>query len=57
MALMIYVDDMVVTSNDNEEMQTLLKHIVSEFEMNKLRELQYFLGIAVARSKHNIVLS
>ncbi|XP_021815360.1 uncharacterized protein LOC110757918 [Prunus avium] len=56
-ALIIYVDDMVVTGNDNEEMQTLRKLLASEFEMMELGELQYFLGIEVARSKHGIFLS
>ncbi|BFG42330.1 hypothetical protein CerSpe_286040 [Prunus speciosa] len=56
-ALIIYVDDMVVTGNDNEEMQNLQKLLGSEFEMKELGELQYFLGIEVARSKHDIFLS
>lgn len=56
-ALIIYVDDMVVTGNDSEEMQTLQKLLASEFEMKELGELQYFLGIEVARSKHGIFLS
>ncbi|BFG37564.1 hypothetical protein CerSpe_238380 [Prunus speciosa] len=56
-ALIIYIDDMVVTGNDNEEMQTLRKLLASEFEMKEFGELQYFLGIEVARSKHDIFLS
>ena len=48
---------MVVTGNDSEEMQTLQKLLASEFEMKELCELQYFLGIEVARSKHGIFLS
>ncbi|KAI5355597.1 hypothetical protein L3X38_008492 [Prunus dulcis] len=38
-------------------MQTLQKLLASEFEMKELGELQYFLGIEVARSKHGIFLS
>ncbi|BFG20722.1 hypothetical protein CerSpe_069960 [Prunus speciosa] len=56
-ALIIYVDDMVVTGNDNEEMKNLQKLLASKFEMKELGELQYFLGIEVARSTHGIFLS
>jgi len=52
-ALIIYVDDMIVTGNDYDSM----KYLASEFEMRKLRDLKYFLGIEVARSKHGIFLS
>ncbi|CAL2240949.1 unnamed protein product [Prunus armeniaca] len=56
-ALIIYVDDMIVTGDDQAEMQNLQKYLASEFEMKSLDDLKYFLGIKVARSKHNIFLS
>ena len=56
-ALIIYVDDMVVTGDDFEEIQKLQDQLSSEFEMKDLGSLKYFLGIEVARAKNCIVLS
>ncbi|XP_020424481.1 uncharacterized protein LOC109950330 [Prunus persica] len=43
---------MIVTGNDQAEMQNLQKYLASEFETKSLGDLKYFLGIEVARSKH-----
>lgn len=56
-ALIIYVDDMVVTGDDHGEISSLQQYLASEFEMKHLGDLKYFLGIEVARSKHGIFLS
>ena len=56
-ALIIYVDDMIITGDDNEEIIELQEHLAKEFEMKNLGGLKYFLGIEVARSKHGIFLS
>jgi hypothetical protein len=56
-ALIIYVDDMVVTGNDPEERKALQGHLSREFEMKDLGSLKYFLGIEVSRSKKGIFLS
>lgn len=56
-ALIIYVDDMIVTGDDQKKIQRLQKYLATEFEMKELGELKYFLGIEVARSKHGIFLS
>ncbi|XP_040362272.1 uncharacterized protein LOC112202395 [Rosa chinensis] len=56
-ALIIYVDDMVVTGDDFEEIQRLQDQLSLEFEMKDLGNLKYFLGIEVARGKDCIVLS
>jgi len=56
-ALIIYVDDMIVTGNDPNEILSLERHLASEFDMKQLGDLKYFLGIKVARSKHGIFLS
>ena len=55
-ALIIYVDDMIVTRNDQDEISSLQQYLASEFEMKQLENLKYFLCIEVARSKHGIFL-
>lgn len=56
-ALIVYVDDMIITGDDAEEMDKLQKQLATEFEMKNLGGLKYFLGIEVARSKKGIFLS
>ncbi|PRQ37607.1 putative RNA-directed DNA polymerase [Rosa chinensis] len=56
-ALIVYVDDMIVTGDDPKEMNELQKYLSKEFEMKDLGQLKYFLGIEVARSKKGISLS
>src|SRR4051812_8852119 len=46
-ALIVYVDDMVVTGNDPGERAALQKYLSTEFEMKDLGSLKYFLGIEV----------
>jgi len=55
-ALIIYVDDMIVTRNDQDEISSSQQYLASEFEMKQLGNLKSFLGIEVARSKHGIFL-
>ncbi|KAM0041859.1 putative RNA-directed DNA polymerase [Helianthus debilis subsp. tardiflorus] len=54
--LIIYVDDMIVTGNDEEEMKRLKANLFSEFEMKDLGRLKYFLGIEVLRSNRGIFI-
>ncbi|CAL8990567.1 unnamed protein product [Prunus brigantina] len=56
-ALIVYVDDIVVTGNDTGEQLKLQKYLSQEFEMKDLGDLKYFLGIEVARSANGICLS
>ncbi|WJZ91855.1 hypothetical protein VitviT2T_010895 [Vitis vinifera] len=56
-ALIVYVDDMVVTGNDPEEIKTLQNYLSREFEMKDLGPLKYFFGIEVSRSSEGIFLS
>jgi len=55
-SLIIYVDDMIIIGNDQDEISSLQQYLASEFEMKQLGNLKYFLGIEVARSKHGIFL-
>ncbi|WKA07496.1 hypothetical protein VitviT2T_025316 [Vitis vinifera] len=56
-ALIVYVDDMVVTGNDPEERKALQNYLSREFKMKDLGPLKYFLGIEVSRSSEGIFLS
>ena len=56
-ALIIYVNDMIIIWNDEEEIADLQRYLVSEFEMKNLGGLKYFLGIEVASSNQGIFLS
>ncbi|WJZ80856.1 hypothetical protein VitviT2T_000733 [Vitis vinifera] len=56
-ALIVYVDDMIVTGNDPEEIKALQNYLSREFEMKDLGPLKYFIGIEVSRSSEGIFLS
>jgi len=56
-ALIVYIDDIIVTGNNLEEKKALQNHLAQEFEMKSLSHLKYFLGIEVSRSKDGIFLS
>ena len=47
--LIVYVDDMIITGNDAEDISRLQEQLSTEFEMKNLGKLKYFLGIEVAR--------
>ena len=55
--LAVYVDDIVITGNDDEGIQLLKSHLSKHFHMKDLGLLHYFLGIEVFRSKEGICLS
>ena len=55
--LLVYVDDIIVTGNDEEEKEALSKCLVREFEIKELGRLKYFLGIEVAHSREGIFIS
>ncbi|RVW28072.1 Retrovirus-related Pol polyprotein from transposon RE1 [Vitis vinifera] len=56
-SLIVYVDDMIITGDDKEEISKLQKQLSAQFEMKNLGGLKYFLGIEVSRSKQGIFLS
>ncbi|KAK2965861.1 hypothetical protein RJ640_027148 [Escallonia rubra] len=56
-ALIVYVDDMIITGDDEQEITNLQEYLATEFEMKNLGGLKYFLGIEVARSTQGIFLS
>ena len=54
--LIIYVDDMIITGDDLEEIESLKRNLFREFEIKDLGDLKYFLGIEVLRSQKGIFL-
>ena len=56
--ILIYVDDFIVTGNNEHEINSLVKQLNHEFSIKDLGNLSYFLGIEVTRiSKSEIHLS
>ena len=56
-ALIVYVDDIIVTEDDVKEMQNLKRKLAKKFEIKDLGNLRHFLGIEVTRSKKGIYVT
>ncbi|WKA11329.1 hypothetical protein VitviT2T_028838, partial [Vitis vinifera] len=55
--LLIYVDDILITGNNVKDILTLKQFLHNHFWIKDLRDLKYFLGIEVSRSKKGISIS
>ncbi|WVZ92208.1 hypothetical protein U9M48_038291 [Paspalum notatum var. saurae] len=55
--LAVYVDDIIITGDDEGEIKRLKENLSKEFEVKDLGQLKYFLGIEIARNPKGIVLS
>ena len=49
--MLIYVDDIIVTSSSEEAVKSLLSDLNSEFALKDLGDLHYFLGVEVKKNK------
>ena len=56
-ALLVYVDDIIVTRNDEREKHEEKQRLAKEFEIKELGKLKYFLSIEMAYSTHGIFIS
>ncbi|KAL5797904.1 hypothetical protein ACOSQ2_002724 [Xanthoceras sorbifolium] len=56
-ALLIYVDDILITGNDPVSIAATKKFLHSHFHLKDLGNLKYFLGIEVSTSKKGIFIS
>ena len=56
-AVLVYVDDMVITGDDQQEILKLKKQLSSEFHMKDLGELRFFLGLKIVRTAQGLFVS
>ena len=56
-ALLIYVDDILLTGNDLTEIQRVKDYLLQQFRIKDLGDLKYFLGIEFSRSIAGIYMS
>ncbi|GKE21611.1 uncharacterized mitochondrial protein-like protein, partial [Tanacetum coccineum] len=56
-ALLVYVDDIVVTGNDINEINDVKEFLKTKFLIKDLGKLKYFLGIEVLESKTGLCLT
>ena len=54
--LIVYVDDIIIRGSDQDGIRKL-KHLFSHFQTKDLGKLKYFLGIEIAQSKSDMVMS
>ncbi|KAK3006744.1 hypothetical protein RJ639_017556 [Escallonia herrerae] len=55
--ILIYVDNILLTGNDLQEIERLKKFLLKRFHIKDLQDLKYFLGIEFSRSKKYIFMS
>ncbi|RVW74588.1 Retrovirus-related Pol polyprotein from transposon RE1 [Vitis vinifera] len=55
--LVVYVDDIVITGNDQNGIKKLKQHLFTHFQTKDLGKLKYFLRIEIAQSSSGVVLS
>lgn len=53
-AVLVYVNDIVIASNDNDSVTRLKEDLKKSFKLRDLGLLHYFLGLDIARSKEDI---
>jgi hypothetical protein len=57
MFILVYVDDIIVTSSKPHAVTALLQNLGSDFALKDLGDLHYFLGIEVNKVNDGIILS
>ena len=54
--LLIYVDDILIASNDVDDVNAFKKFLDNNFKVKDLVPLKYFLGLEVARTSKGLSL-
>ena len=54
LCLMVYVDDIILVGNCNQDVETFKQVLNGQFKLKDLGNLRYFLGLEVARSQQGI---
>ncbi|GJX52152.1 putative RNA-directed DNA polymerase [Tanacetum coccineum] len=57
LALLVYVDDIIVTGNNNDEISKIKVYLNQKFKIKDLGELKFFLGIEVVKTKNGLCLN
>lgn len=52
--LLIYVDDIIIASNDHKEIESLKNKLTETFEMTDMGDITQFLGINIRRTENGI---
>jgi histone deacetylase 1/2 len=55
--VLIYVDDIIVTSSSDQAISALLQDLSAEFALKDLGDLHFFLGIEVKKTSDGLILS
>jgi histone deacetylase 1/2 len=55
--MLVYVDDIIVTSSSQDAIDALLRDLEKEFAIKDLGDLSYFLGIQVHRKRGELLLT
>ena len=55
--VLVYVDDLLITENDDAQICSIKSQLSSVFHMKDLGEVSYFLGLEVCRSDQGIFIS
>ena len=55
--LIVYVDGIILTGDNNAKLERLTKKLADEFEIKDLGALKYFLGMEFAMSKEGIFVT
>ncbi|KAL6312854.1 hypothetical protein AAG906_018827 [Vitis piasezkii] len=55
--LVVYVDNIIITCSDKNDIQKLKQHLFTHFQTKDLGKLKYFLEIEIAQSSSGVVLS
>lgn len=56
-ALLVYVDDIVLTGNSKGDIHRVKQHLKTNFLIKDLGSLQFFLGIEILKSENGLCMS